>query len=498
MIRRPWEGNSFAYNLRMHPILDRFEQNVSRRAAQLAVADQSLILTFGELCAIAGGLAVQIREQTERPRVGILLPTSSACAAAVLACWYAARSAVPLNFLLSPTELAKIIRDADLDFIVTIEPLAAALAGTSVRTLLLKGNSTLRPEMQIAPPATPDDIAVVLYTSGTTADPKGVCLTFDNLISNADACIEHERMTPDQAMLSVLPQFHSFGLTAMTVVPLVLGATVYYQPRFSPLAIIDAIREKQITIFMGVASMYGAMLALKHADREAFASLRLAVSGGEALPARVASGFADRFGVTICEGYGLTETSPVVAINQPWSHRAGSVGRPLPGVSVRIVDESGRALPAGAEGEVCVSGRCVMRGYHNNPTATAAMINDNELRTGDLGRVDADGFLFITGRAKDIIIIAGENVAPREIEEALLEHAAVAEAAVIGIRDELRGEIPIAYVVLREGVDATPAELREHCRERLAGYKVPREVRIATALPRAPTGKILKRALRGE
>lgn len=480
----------------MHPILDRFEANVTARAAQLAVADQSLMLTFAELEAIAGGLAGQMTELSQRPRIGILLPTSSVCAAAILGCWYAGRTAVPLNFLLSPGELAKVVRDADLDLVVTIEQLAAALSESGVNTLLLKGNVTLRPERRPAPGAEADDIAVVLYTSGTTADPKGVCLTFDNLLSNADACVAHERMTPDQVFMSVLPQFHSFGLTAMTVVPLVLGATAFYQPRFSPLALVETIRDRRVTIFMGVASMYAAMLGLKHVDREAFASLRLAVSGGEPLPPSIATAFAERFGISICEGYGLTETSPVVAINRPWAHRLGSVGQPLPGVSVRITDESAHTLSAGEEGEVRISGRCVMRGYHNNQRATDEIIENGELRTGDLGRLDADGFLYITGRAKDLIIVAGENVSPREIEETLLQHAAVSEAAVIGMRDDLRGELPVAFVVLREGASATPSELREYCRERLAGYKVPREVRVVASMPRAPSGKILKRALR--
>lgn len=480
----------------MHPILDSFEQNVATRAAQLAVADQSLMLTFVELRAIAGGIASQIQARSERPRIGILLPTSSACAAALLACWYAGRAAVPLNFLLSPGELAKIMRDADLDLVVTIEHFAPVLAQSGIGLLILKGNDTLRPAISPAPPAEPHDTAVILYTSGTAADPKGVCLTFDNLRSNAEACIEHERMTPDQVFLSVLPQFHSFGLTAMTVVPLVLGATVHYQPRFSPLAVVDAIREKQVTIFMGVASMYAALLGLRHAQPEMLSSLKLAVSGGEPLPISVAAAFANRFGITICEGYGLTETSPVVAINRPWAHRPGSVGHPLPGVQVRITDESGRDRPAGEEGEICIRGRCVMAGYHNQPRATAEVLFDGELRTGDLGRIDQDGYLFITGRAKELIIVAGENVAPREIEEVLLQHPAIMEAAVIGVPDDLRGEIPVAFVVLREGAAAGANELREHCRSRLAGYKVPREIRIEPDLPRAASGKILKRSLR--
>jgi long-chain acyl-CoA synthetase len=479
----------------MHPLLTEFEQVCSRQPDRPAACDQSLALDYNSFRAVAAGLAPQIAAQTEQPRVGIMAPTSSACAAAIFACWYAGKVPVPLNFLLGPEELARIMRDAELELVVTIERFAPNLTGTGLKTLLLSAR-TLVPGDTGPPDAEPRDAAVVLYTSGTAGDPKGVCLSFDNLVRNARASIEHARMNPAQVFLSVLPQFHSFGFTAMTITPLLLGAAVHYLPRFSPVTVVNTIVERTVTIFMAIPSMYAALAQMKQVDRTALASVTLAISGGEPLPPRVAQAFQDRFGIAIYEGYGLTETSPVVSLNVPWAHRSGSVGRALPGIEIGAADQAGAPLPAGQDGELLIRGHCVMLGYHNRPEATAAAVRDGALRTGDVGHVDAEGFVYITGRAKEMIIVGGENVYPREIEGVLAEHAAVAEAAVVGMPDELRGELPLAYVILREEASASAAELRSFCRERLAGYKVPREVRIAADLPRSPTGKILKRALK--
>ena len=246
---------------------------------------------------------------------------------------------------------------------------------------------------------------------------------------------------------------------------------------------------------MAIPSMYAAVANLKNADRDAFASLALAISGGEPLPGPLFQAFQQRFGVTLYEGYGMTESSPVVSINTPWGNRPGSVGRAIPGVTVTAVDDCGTVLPAGQTGELVVRGHCVMQAYLNKPAETAAAVRDGGLWTGDVGHVDADGYVHITGRAKEMIIVGGENVFPREIEAVLSAHPAVRESAVIGVPDAIRGELPAAFVILKEDASATETELRDFCRTRLAGYKTPRWVRIATELPRSPTGKILKRAL---
>jgi long-chain acyl-CoA synthetase len=489
----------------MHPLLERFESRVAAGPRRAAASDPSLALDYASLRSAAVALATRIREHDPAgasPHVGILAPTSTIAAAAILGCWYAGRVPVPLNFLLSPGELAGIVRDAGLRLVLTIEhfaPQAAQLSGLGVRSLTVDAKSLAAPATPAVPPASaaPTDTGVILYTSGTSGTPKGVCLSFDNLVRNVETCIEHMRIPPDAVLLSVLPQFHSFGFTAMTLVPLLLGASVWYLPRFSPTAVVGMIAEKRITVFMAVASMYAALLQLKQVEPGALGTLTLAISGGEPLAPAVASAFEERFGVEICEGYGLTETSPVVSINQPWDRRPGSVGRPLPGVEVIAADVDGRALPVGQQGELLIRGHNVMRGYYNQPWETANVLRGGVLRTGDLGYVDRDGFVFITGRAKELIIIGGENVHPREIEVVLAEHPAVAEAAVVGRPDALRGDVPIAFVLLKPGLRASALELREHCRTRLAGYKVPREVHVADDLPRGPTGKILKRALPG-
>ncbi|MFQ5807153.1 MAG: class I adenylate-forming enzyme family protein [Phycisphaerae bacterium] len=479
----------------MHPLLNQFEQVVATQPDRPAACDQSLMLDYKSLRAVAAGLAERIAAETGRPRVGIMAPTSSACAAAIFACWYAGKTPVPLNFLLGPDQLGRVIRDAGLDCVLTVEHFAASLAPTGLKTLLLSAQ-TLGPGQVEPPPAEAGDTAAIIYTSGTSGDPKGVCLSFDNLVQNAQACIEHARMDPQQVFLSVVPQFHSFGFTTMTVTPLLLGATAWYLPRFSPVSVVSTIAEKGVTIFMAVASMYGVLAKMKNADRAALASLKLAISGGERLSLRIAQAFKERFGIEIMEGYGLTESSPVVAVNMPWAHRPGSVGRALPGIEVGSVDENGQTLPPGEVGELIVRGHCVMRGYHNQPDATAAVIKNGVLFTGDIGRLDPDGFVYVTGRAKEMMIIGGENVFPIEIENVLCDHPAVAEAAVVGVPDEVRGEVPLAFLILHEGAALDDKEIRTFCRQRLAGYKVPREIRIEQDLPRGPAGKILKRALK--
>ncbi|MHC4092577.1 MAG: class I adenylate-forming enzyme family protein, partial [Planctomycetota bacterium] len=341
--------------------------------------------------------------------------------------------------------------------------------------------------------------AVILYTSGTSAAPKGVELTYQNLYRNCEACIEAARMDRKQTFLNILPPFHVFGLTANVLVPVVLGASVYAIPRFQPAAALKAISEQRISIVMVIPSMYAAMLRTKSISDDALTSIHLAISGGEPLPESLAQGFEKRFGVKLHQGYGLTETSPVVSLCASHAYRDGSVGRVIPGFECRIADDQGRALPAGQDGEIQVRGPCVMKGYYRRPQETAAVIEAaGWFRTGDIGQLDEDGYLFVTGRKKEMMIVGGENVFPGEIEYVLTEHRAVAEAAVIGVADTSRGEVPVAFVTLSADARGEPVgeqELRNFARRRLAGYKVPRRIRIADDLPRGPTGKVLKRKL---
>jgi long-chain acyl-CoA synthetase len=282
--------------------------------------------------------------------------------------------------------------------------------------------------------------------------------------------------------------------------PIQLGAMIVYMSRFSPVAMLNAIREHGISLLGGVPSMFAAILRLKEASAADFKTIYAIISGGEPLPTVLRDAFLARFGVPLYEAYGMTETSLAISLNTPQMHRPGSVGRPIPGMRVRIVDDAGNDLAAGEPGEIWVKGPMVMKGYHNLPTETAAVLTpDGYFKTGDLGRFDSDGFLYITGRKKDLIIVAGEKVSPREIEELLMSHPAVVEAAVVGKKDASRGEVVVAFVIGREGLSMTPEELREFCRSQgLAQWKVPREVRIVDDLPRSATGKVLKRVLAEE
>ena len=484
-------------------LVDTFLATVERHAGRPAVADPTTELTYGQLALLAGVLRRQVESASGNDRVGIMMPSSVGFVGALYGALWAGRTAVPLNFLLQPAELRAVIQDSGIDTIFSVRHFEKALAGLPLKTVYLE-DLPIRQEMAAlhaaqlppAPPARPDELAVLLYTSGTSGLPKGVMLSHRNLSSNADDCVRAAKLEADHRFLGVLPLFHIFGLTAMINAPIRAGASVYYMPRFSPGTLIRAIRERRSSVLMIVASIYTAMLRARDAGREDLRSLVYAISGGEALPMRTFEQFREKFGIEILQGYGMTETSAVVSFNMPWQHRVGSVGRPIPNVEVAAFDDDSRRLPAGATGELWVRGPGVMQGYYHKPAESAAAFGpDGWLRTGDAGHVDAEGYIWITGRKKEMIIVGGENVFPREIEAVLEEHAAVAEAAVIGQRDPTRGETVVAFVCCKEGATVSETELREFCRDRLASYKLPRRVIISSDLPRGPTGKILKRKL---
>ena len=282
----------------------------------------------------------------------------------------------------------------------------------------------------------------------------------------------------------------------MTLLPLVVGCRAVYTARFVPAKLLELARTRKPTVFVAIPSMYNALLAARHATPEDFASLRYVVSGGEPLPEKVAAGFLERFGKRINEGYGLTETSPVTNWCLPHEYRPRSVGRPLPGVEQRIVGPAGELLGPGQDGEVRIKGPNVMKGYYNLPELTASVMDEHGFfRTGDMGRFDDDGHLMITGGIKEMLIISGENVFPREIEEAVNHHPSIKDSAVVGFADPARGEVPICFVELNEGVEWDEPAVRAFVRERLPPFKVPRDFRVMDALPRNPTGKIQRRVL---
>ena len=469
----------------------------------MAVSDALMTLTYRRLGQFAQVCRDFIARATNRPRVGLLLPASGAFSGCLFGTLWAHKTPVPLNFLLSAEELAAIVRAAGLDTVVTVKHFAE-LVGKLPATPLFLEDQPIKRHMVAkmlrripAPPrVAPDDTAVLLFTSGTSAEPKGVELTYRNLHSNCLDCIATANIQPDHTFLNCLPPFHVFGLTANVLVPVALGASVHSIPRFSPTAVADVFRKHTISVFMAIPSMYAAVLRLKSAPPDLMKHTYLPVSGGEPLPDAIADGYRERFGVRLYQGYGLTETAPVCTLELPDANRNGSIGRPIRNVDVRIVGDDGAELPAGADGEIWIKGPNVMRGYLDNADATRRVITpDGWFKTGDAGHVDADGFVSITGRLKDMMIVGGENVFPREIEQVLERHPAIATVAVIGLPDASRGEAPVAFVTLKDGATATEIELRDFARASLARYKVPRQVHIHPDLPRGPTGKILKRRL---
>lgn len=480
------------------PIIRRLVRHPLRQR----VVDETRAYRNIELLVASQHVAAEVQRRSGAPRVGVMLPASGAFPIAALGVWTLGRVLVPLNFLLKPEELQYVVDHAELDTIVTATPMLQYLdRPPRVPHMLKLDEMDFRsvPDLRWPASAAEDDLAVILYTSGTSGLPKGVMLTHGNIAANVRQCKQWMSFGPADTILGVLPQFHSYGLTVLTLLTLQAGCRVVYAPRFVPQRIIKLFREHRPTIFVGIPSMYTALLSVKDAQPEDFASLRCAVCGGEPLPRDTFDRFRERFGVTINEGYGLTETAPVSNWCRPGEGRFGTVGRALPGIDQRIVDiDTGRDLPPGREGEIRMRGPNIMPGYYRAPQETAAAFDERGyFRTGDIGMLDAEGFLSITGRLKEMIIVAGENVFPREVEEALNQHPDVNASGVIGVADPVRGEIITAFVEMVEGAEFDEGALKHWCRDRIAGYKVPRHIHRIDALPRNPTGKILRRELRG-
>jgi long-chain acyl-CoA synthetase len=476
-------------------------QNADRQPHQLAIADDTGKFTWQQVASAAAGLGMYLSAQTDKPAVGLLLPSSMGFAASFYATLLAGKTVVPINFLLGEREIAHILKDSDIDTVITIPLLAGKLKDTPLKIIDLNQLAKMSPPPAAIKPrfpdVRPDQLAVLMYTSGTSGLPKGVEITYSNLASDVDAAIQHARLEGSHSFLGILPLFHSTGLLATLVAPVRLGSTMYYQARFSPVAVIKAIREHSISIIAAVPSMYGMLARMKDCGPEDVKSLYAAISGGEPLPPMIRQAFEAKFQVPIYEGYGLTETIGPIAFNAPGALKPGSVGRPIPGAQIRITDDDGKPLPQGQSGEVWLKGPMIMKGYHNNPDATAqALTSDGFFKTGDLGVIDPDGYLHITGRKKELIIVAGEKAVPREIEDLINQHPSVAEVAVVGKKDPSRGEVVVAFLIPKEGQTITGEQVREFCREKgLPQWKIPREVFIETDLPRSPTGKVLKRLL---
>jgi long-chain acyl-CoA synthetase len=369
-------------------------------------------------------------------------------------------------------------------------------AGTRPLTDLIAATPLTVPGGDVRP-GNSDDTAVLIYTSGTTGRPKGAELTHFQLYMNCTVSGQLFGARPDDVTLAVLPFFHVFGLSSVLNVSVRYGGALSIVPRFEPAAVVDALERDGCSVIAGVPTMLQALAEQDLIGRD-LSRLRVAVSGGASLPEDVLASFEAALGIRVLEGYGLSETASTTSFNRADDRRALSVGKPIWGVQMRIADDNDQPLPAGRDnvGQILIRGHNVMKGYLNKPEATESTLKGGWLHTGDLGYQDEDGFYFIVDRAKDLVIRGGYNVYPREIEEVLFAHPAIAEAAVIGKPHDRLGEEVVAVVVRRPGSDLSEADVIAYCRERVAAYKYPREVRFIAELPKGPTGKVLKTVLR--
>lgn len=469
--------------------------------------------TFGELRSRVASLRGALIRSGSAPggRVALLCANSPTFVEAWLATLGAGAVAVPLNPMSPAAELQRELDVVQPGVVVVDDTGAAAWAGVDTRRLgrlvamwapdgvdvagavpasELHGGASA--PVADVPPSAP---AALLFTSGTAGAPKAAVLTHGCLSANLEQLAGAVPLGPDDVVLGLLPMFHIFGLNVVLGSALRGGATVVLEQRFDPAAFVGAVRQHGITVLPGAPPLWAAVARDESIPTDAFAGVRLGLTGAAKMPEAVSRSIHDRFGLAVAEGYGLTEASPVVSVSHGARWKVGSIGRPLPGVEVRLVDEDGSTVERGDPGEVWVRGDNIFAGYLDDDEATSRVLVDGWLRTGDVAVADEDGDLEIVDRRKDLIIVSGFNVYPTEVESAIESHPAVALAAVVGVPDERTGEAVVAHVVLRDGALLDEQALIAHCRGLVARYKCPVSVRFAASLPLGGTGKVLRRAL---
>lgn len=439
------------------------------------------------------------------------------------ASWRLGAVVVPINPTYTPKELAYIIQNSDAKVLVGLDKLAPLYAQAiklfpkienviacetdeeSVKQCLQLENPPhlFKSLMGAARPVKDtvqldkDDNAIILYTSGTTGLPKGAMLSHENVYSNARDVGAYLGMSADDRVVATLPVFHVFALTVVVNAPLNQGATILLEPQFSPQQVLQTIREHKATVFAGVPTMYNFIYQYKDGNPEDYDSIRLSISGGASLPVSLLKNFEKKFNTRISEGYGLSEASPVTCFNPLDRERIpGSIGMSIVNVENKVVDEDGNEVAKGDVGELISRGPNVMKGYYKLPEETAKTLKNGWLHTGDMAKEDEDGYFYIVDRKKDMIIVGGFNVFPREVEEVLYSHPDIVECAVVGVAEDELGEVVHAYVVLKEASNLTEKEIVDYCSEYLVKYKLPSVVHFIDELPKGPTGKILKKDLR--
>ncbi|MGF2615283.1 fatty acid--CoA ligase family protein [Rossellomorea vietnamensis] len=484
--------------------------------------------TYGELNGAVNKFASGLEKLGigKGDHVALVLGNSPHFIIALYGAMRAGATVIPINPIYTPDEIGYIMKNGDVKAVVTLDillPLVEKMhhhlpevehfiyceTGDERAKGIQPEQLSAYPKMKSftevvgsgdpgfrGPQLDEEDTAVILYTSGTTGKPKGAMLTHKNLYSNARDTGEYLKMNEDDRVITTLPMFHVFCLTVVLNAPLMMGATLLIAPKFSPQDIFKLAKEYQPTVFAGVPTMYNFLYQYEEGNPEDFSTLRLCISGGASLPVALLKNFEKKFNVAISEGYGLSEASPVTCFNPlDRPRKAGSIGTSIVNVENKVVNELGEEVPAGEVGELVVRGPNVMKGYYKLPEETNASIRDGWLYTGDLATMDEEGYFTIVDRKKDMIIVGGYNVYPREVEEVLYSHPEVVEVAVIGLPDPEMGEAVKCFVV-KKNSELTEQELIAYCSEHLAKYKLPSSIEFLEELPKNTTGKILRRALK--
>jgi long-chain acyl-CoA synthetase len=460
--------------------------------------------TFREVDARASSIAAAVASAGITPgdRVAIAMHNVPGFVWAYFGILRAGGVVIPLNPTLTVPEVRRVLDDSGASLVTGVSPAGDAARAAVSEAGIRYVDAGEWPEGATgaaAHAAADDDLAVLAYTSGTTGEPKGVMLTHANLLANVEQqmAIPDAHVEPTDVLLLSLPLFHIFGLNVTLGLVARTGATGVLTDRFEPIECLRLIHQHRVSVMFGAPTMYTALVNTPGADQYDLSSIRLAISGAAPLPAEVLRRFKELFGVDVYEGYGLTETSPTLTSNRmAEAPRPGSIGKPLPGVEIRLVDEAGNDVELGDPGEILARGPNVFKGYWNKDDETQRAFAEGWFRTGDVAVQDEDGYLYIVDRKRDMVIVSGFNVFPSEVEQALIENPKVAEAAVVGVPHAYTGEAVKAFVVLADGASATPEDVVADVQTRLARFKCPREVEIVDALPHLLTGKVLRRALR--
>jgi long-chain acyl-CoA synthetase len=503
---------------------EHFRETAAKFADRPAVVDPHQPLSYAELDILSDRIASGLPARGIQPgdHIGLYGLNSAAFVALYLGIQKAGAVVVPINLLYSPEEVAFILNDSEAKALIYFDHFSPVISNVRENLPMVGNFICVEKELSVllnSEPRTlnseldPEGVAVIIYTSGTTGHPKGAMLTHRNLVSDALCATKALQIRGElhERFFVVLPMFHAFAAMAGMVIPLLNGCSIVPAPKFEPALTADLIEKTGATIFLGVPSMYNLLLRLPEKHTAQIQKLRFCVSGGAAMPQEIMKQFEDRYGVLIYEGDGPTECSPVTCVNPIGGLRKPqSVGPAIPGVEMKIMNETGTELPHGTVGEICVRGPNVMKGYWKQPEETAKSFFGEWFRTGDLGTEDDDHYFYIVDRIKDMVIVNGMNVYPRAVEEVLYKHEAVREAAVIGRPHPLHGEVPIAYISLKpdfQGLEKCKGggsasfqclekDIRRFCMTHLGRHEIPRKIIFMKELPKNAAGKIVKRELR--